>query len=122
MSAANEYDEQFWEMMKDRMRVSYHKYGPVKDAYPAKVSALESLQARLNKYLDTGNKEWLVDAANFAMIEFMCPSHPQAHFRSTDSNESPGRAAYDNNFDLTGKSNAELTDNEWKELQKFRGA
>lgn len=28
--------------------------------------------------------------ANFAMIEYMHPSHPQAHFRATGSDESPG--------------------------------
>lgn len=73
------------------MTVSFHKYGPIKEAYPHKISALKSLQERLKKYEETGNTEWLIDAANFAMIEYMLPSHPQAHFRGTDSGESPGR-------------------------------
>lgn len=115
-----EFSEKFVQGMRDRMAVSYFKYGPVADAYPHKVNALESLRIRLDKYMDTGNTEFLMDAANFAMIEFMLPSHPGAYFKATDSNESPGRAAYDTNFSPTQKSNDELTDDEWKELHAGR--
>jgi hypothetical protein len=38
-----------------------------------------------------GNAEYLVDAANFLMIEFMHPAHPAAHYRATDASGSPGR-------------------------------
>jgi hypothetical protein len=34
-----------------------------------------------------------MDVANFAMIEFMLPRHPQAHFKGTDDDGSPGRIA-----------------------------
>lgn len=116
---SSEFNEQFVQAMRDRMQVSYHKYGPLRDAYPHKVNALESLRARLERYLETGNTEWLIDAANFAMIEYMCPSHPKAHFRATDTNESPGRAAYDTSFDGTQKANADLSDSEWKEIRSL---
>jgi len=86
-----EWSEEFVERMRNRMLVSFAKYGPIKQAFPAKIDALASLQDRLNKYRETSNTEWLVDAANFALIEYLCPSHPQAHFRATDSDESPGR-------------------------------
>lgn len=86
-----EVDEKFIEYMRNRMYVSFHKYGPVREAYPHKADALQSLSLRLQRYMETGNTEFLVDAANFCMIEFMCPSHPLAHFRATDSDESPGR-------------------------------
>ncbi len=88
---ASEFSDRFIEYMRNRMAVSFHKYGKVADAYPTKVDALKSLAQRVEKYRDTGNTEWLVDAANFAMIEFMCPSHLDAHFKGTDSGESPGR-------------------------------
>ena len=117
---ATEFSETFVQGMRDRMVMSFFKYGPVRDAYPHKVSALESLHKRLEKYIETGNTEFLIDAANFAMIEFMHPSHPGAHFRPTDSNESPGRAAYDTGFEPTQKDNRELTDKEWMELQEHR--
>lgn len=88
---ASEFSHQFVQGMADRMAVSYCKYGAVRDAYPHRVDAIASLRKRLEKYEQTGNTEWLMDVANFAMIEFMHPRHPEAHFRATDSKESPGR-------------------------------
>lgn len=86
-----EYSIPFLQGMVDRMAVSFAKYGPVAEAYPGKVDALESLRVRLEKYAATGNTEYLMDAANFAMIEFMRPAHPRAHYRPTTERESPGR-------------------------------
>jgi len=88
-----EVSETFIQGMRDRMVVSFHKYGPVADAYPGKVDAIASLQERINRYKETGNTEWLMDVGNFAMIEFMCPRHPSAHFEGTDADASPGRVS-----------------------------
>lgn len=118
---STEFSTEFVNGMRSRMAVSYHKYGPIREAYPHKINALESLRMRLDKYMETGNTEFLIDAANFAMIEFMLPSHPQAHYRATDSHESPGRAAFDTGFQGTQKANAELSDSEWRELEAMRG-
>lgn len=88
---STEFSATFLQGMLDRMAVSFHKYGPVAAAYPADVDALASARQRLEKYEETGNTEWLIDLANFAMIEFMHPRHQAAHYRATDSGESPGR-------------------------------
>ena len=87
----SEFSQKFVQGMADRMAVSYAKYGRVSEAYPSRVDAVASLKARLDKYAATGNTEWLMDVANFAMIEFMHPRHEKAHYRPTDSKESPGR-------------------------------
>lgn len=87
----SENSQPFHQGMVDRMGVSFCKYGAVRDAYPHRVDAIESLKKRLERYERDGNTEWLMDVANFAMIEFMHPKHPEAHFRATDSKESPGR-------------------------------
>lgn len=87
-----EFSFKFVKGMQDRMAMSYFKYGAVADAYPKKVDAIGSLKMRLEKYAETGNTEFLIDAANFAMIEFMHPRHPEAFYKPTDSDESPGRA------------------------------
>jgi hypothetical protein len=102
----SEFSDEFVRGMKNRMEVSYHKYGPVADAYPHKVDAIESAEARIQKYRETGNTEWLMDSANFLMIEFMRPGHPNAHFRATDSNESGGR--FSRLDGETDKSNRDL--------------
>lgn len=92
---SSEFSADFLQYMLNRMTVSYHKYGRVVDAYPDKVDAIKSLLVRLKKYEESGNTEWLVDVANFCMIEFMRPSHANAHFQATDSTVSPGRVFYD---------------------------
>lgn len=80
----------FLQGMLNRIGISHFKYGNMADSYPYKVNALDCLKERLRKYEQTGNTEWLMDVANFAMIEYMFPDHEQAHFRATDSDESPG--------------------------------
>lgn len=97
----SEYSQRFWDGMRDRMEVSFHKYGPLAEAYPNNVDALASLKLRLAKYEKTGNLEWLMDVANFAMIEFMHPRHSRAHYRATDSRESPGRVWHPDEWDGT---------------------
>lgn len=84
-----EYSEHFDALRKNRMIISFHKYGPVKENYGERlVSAISNLEERLKLYKETGNTEYLCDIANFAMIEFMYPQHPDAHFN--DRSESPG--------------------------------
>lgn len=89
-----EVSEQFIQGMKDRMVVSFHKYGYVEEAV-GKVDFVKSLERRLKNYAEDGNTEWLIDAANYAMMEFMFPSHKKAHFTPTDSQASPGRWVID---------------------------
>lgn len=99
----------FLQGMVDRMGLSYFKYGLVEEAYGPRVvnrgDALRSMRKRLDKYRETGNTEWLMDAANFDMIEFMFPDHEEAHFRPTDADESPGRIV---NGSATALPNAEV--------------
>lgn len=114
-----EVSEEFIQGMKDRMAMSFYKYGPVAEGFPAKVDAVASLMDRLRLYAEDGNTESLMDVANFAMIEFMHPRHPKAHFVGTDSDQSPGRVAL-----RTGvrehRSNAEIGTNPKSKLAAFR--
>jgi hypothetical protein len=93
--APTQVSPEFLQGMTDRMAVSFHKYGDIRDAYPDDVDAIQSLFQRLVRYEEDGNTEWLMDVANFAMIEFMFPRHRDAHYRATDSDESPGRIRTD---------------------------
>lgn len=86
---SKEYSNKFDELRKNRMVVSYHKYGPVKENYGSRlISALNNMEKRIEMYKNTGNTEYLSDIANFAMIEYMYPQHKEAHFN--DLSESPG--------------------------------
>jgi hypothetical protein len=88
-----EFSQVFAQKMSNAMLLSFYKYGAVAEAYPEKIDAIGSLMKRLRKYAETGNIEYLVDVANFSMIEFMHPRHPKAHYKAEDSSASPGRVS-----------------------------
>ena len=106
-----EFSPEFVRAMANRMSVSFHKYGAVADAMdpgnPRRIDALDSLQQRIDLYvngdvekgIERGNTEYLIDAANFAMMEFMHPSIEGARFEATDSDGSPGRTRADGSRD-----------------------
>ncbi len=85
-----DYATEFDSLRQNSIVQSHYKYGWMSETYPALASAFGSLKQRVELYERTGNAEWLVDIANFAMIEFKHPAHPAYHFRRTGSHESPG--------------------------------
>lgn len=84
---ATEYSEKFDKIRKEMMVTSYYKYGPLKENYDKFkcMDALGNIEKRIQRYKETGNTEFLADAANFAMIEFMYPSIKGAKYIPTDS-------------------------------------
>ena len=86
-----EYSDRFDELRRNRVEMSFYKYGPARKNFASgNVQAIPTMMQCVEKYHETGNTEYLVDAANYLMFEFMYPQHPQAHFRATDSKESAG--------------------------------
>ena len=83
-----EYSTRFDDLRKKAMENSYYKYGPLKKNYSDYkcMDAVGNIRKRLEKYLETGNTEFLVDVANFAMIEFMYPQVPGAKYQETFTN------------------------------------
>lgn len=87
-----DFSENFINKMKNAIEMSYYKYGHAKRTYPELAKACSCVQQRLNLYFETHNTEYLVDVANFAMLEFMFPAFEDAHYTPTDSDQSPGLA------------------------------
>lgn len=86
-----EYSEHFDDLRKNRVKVSYFKYGPSKINFGERiVSSLGSMKKCVDKYVDTGNTEYLCDAANYLMFEFMYPTHEKAFFEATGPEKSAG--------------------------------
>ena len=85
-----EYCEEFDEKRKNAIIVSFHKYGPSKENFKkGMVDAIGSLEKNLKKFKETGNTEYLVDVANYAMFRFMYPQGNES-YRPTDSDQSAG--------------------------------
>lgn len=86
-----EYSDRFDTLRKNRVEVSFHKYGPAKINFGDKlVDTIKSHDLYIEKYKETGNTEYLLDAANYLMFEFMYPQKEGAYFKATDSSESAG--------------------------------
>lgn len=99
-----DFSEEFIAKMKNAIEMSHYKYGWASKTYPELAHAVDCIEERLKLYKMTHNKDYLVDVANFAMLEYMYPSYPDAHYTPTDSDKSPGLAG--------GISYKELMDNE----------
>lgn len=85
-----EYSVEFDMRRQNAILVSYHKYGPSKENFKkGMVDAIGSLKKNLKKFEETGNTEYLVDVANYAMFRYMYPQGNES-YRPTDSNESAG--------------------------------
>lgn len=76
--------------MKNAIETSFYKYGWSSDTYPELAQAVKCIHERLELYEKTHNTEYLVDVANFAMLEYKHPSYKDTKYRATDSNKSPG--------------------------------
>lgn len=91
-----EYNSDIDEIRKDMVVQSYFKYGSVKQNFSrmgdqgSLVNALDTMSQCVWKYDQTHNKEYLLDAMNYLMFEYMYPSYDDAYFKHTDSDESAG--------------------------------
>lgn len=93
MKWEEEYSERFDQLRANRVKTSYHKYGTAAVNFGQKlVDALESANMCVEKYKATGNTEYLCDAANYIMFEFMYPQVGGAYFKATESKDSAGVA------------------------------
>lgn len=87
-----EFSEEFITKMKNAIELSHYKYGWMCDTYPDLAQAAKCIQEGLDLYNKTHNTEYLVDIANFAMIEYKYPMYKDAFYKSMDSDQSPGLA------------------------------
>ena len=87
-----DFSEAFVTKMKNAIETSHYKYGWASKTYPELAQAYKCIEQRLELYKKTHNKEYLVDVANFAMLEFLYSSFQDAKYTPTDSNKSCGLA------------------------------
>lgn len=86
------FSESFVSKMRNAIQTSHYKYGYASKTYPELAQAYKCIKERLELYEKTHNTEYLVDVANFAMLEFMFPSFKDPSYIPTDSDKSPGLA------------------------------
>lgn len=83
-----QWDEEFIAKMQARMFVGFFRYGDTKRyAESGRYDIIKTIEKYLGLYKEDGNMEHLVNMANYMMIEFMYPQHPNAHFKSIEEED-----------------------------------
>ena len=94
-----EYCEQFDKLRKNRVEMSFYKYGPARENFDGgRVDAVKTLELCLEAFKKDGNTEHMVDIANYAMFRYMYPM-PGESFTATDSSGSVGTVGTPINFE-----------------------
>lgn len=95
----SDYNEEFDRLRRNRVEVSFHKYGPARKNFgEGRVDALETAQMCIDAFRRDHNTEHLVGAANYLMFRFAYP-FPGEYFRATGSVESVGTVGTPINFE-----------------------
>ena len=77
-----EYSHEVDKLRENRVKVSFYKYGTAaKNFGRGYVDALKTEEKCIEKYNETGNKEYLLDAMNYLMFEFMYPQRKGAFLK-----------------------------------------
>jgi hypothetical protein len=85
-----EYSAQFDKERRNRVEVSYYKYGSARDNFGSgRVDALATAEMCIEAFKKDHNTEHLIDAANYLMFRYMYPM-PGEFFKATDSGGSVG--------------------------------
>lgn len=74
-----QFDYSFLQRMINRLIEGQHRYGK-HTAKKARRSWILRMRLELEQYESTGDKERLINIANYAWLEQMNPEHPNAHF------------------------------------------
>jgi hypothetical protein len=84
----SEWSSEFEQLMRNRLVMGGIRYGLMGHGAVPKgkphYSRSDSIIKRIQLFEQTGNAEYLVDVANFALLLFEERDHPQWHFRSVD--------------------------------------
>lgn len=77
-----QWSPEFVELMQNRFVIGAFRYGFF--GRQKSYDHLEAIERKCRLYRETGNDEFLVDIANYALAEFVVGEHPQKHFSALD--------------------------------------
>lgn len=74
--------------MRNRLLMGALRYGTMKEkavlTSQNRWDLVGAIGYKIKKYEETGNAEYLVDAANYCLLAFEFDPHPRKHFSSLD--------------------------------------
>ena len=84
-----EWSPRFEQLMRNRLVMGSFRYQRFEEKRKGKWeydTAREAIK-RIERYIEDGNTEHLVDGANMCLLEFEFGNHPKKHFESVDDGE-----------------------------------
>lgn len=82
---ASEWSPKFERLMRNRLIVGAIRYGRLGANGKPDYDRCEMVRDRIRRYEETGNLEFLVDAANGCLLEFVEGKHPNRHLQSDET-------------------------------------
>ena len=82
-----EWSAEFETLMRHRLVMGALRYGKINGTNKPEYNRIVAIHKRMWEFVRSGNKELLVDIANFCLLEFVETKHPAAHFQATDGGE-----------------------------------
>ena len=83
----SEWSPEFEQLMRHRLLMGAFRYGKLHAIGKAKYDRPSDIIRRIKDYIETGNVENLVDAANLCLLEFEEGEHSRRHFRTQDDSK-----------------------------------
>lgn len=80
----SEWSPRFEELMRNRLLMGAFRYGLLNAPGKKKWDRMARIHEEVQLYQETGNLEYLVDVANYCLLEFEESTHPNKHFRAAD--------------------------------------
>lgn len=72
-------------LCQNRLLMGRFRYGP--NIGQSHFNCIPAIIHKLEKYIETGNGETLIDAMNYIYLEFRFGTNPKKHFRATDDED-----------------------------------
>ena len=72
---------EFFQFLLNRLVMGHYRYERDLKKLPPRI---EGILERLDSYRASGNREYLLDIANFCALEYTYPTHPEANFASVE--------------------------------------
>jgi len=82
-----EWSPKFEQLMRNRLLMGALRYGTMEEKRKRVVlwDLIGAIEKKLEHYKETGNLEYMVDIANYCLLEFEFGSHPKRHFAALDN-------------------------------------
>ena len=79
-----EWSTAFEQHMRNRLLMGAFRYRMFCEPENWRYDFVLGIAKKVRLYQESGNTEHLVDVANYALLEFVQPKHPDAHWRAED--------------------------------------